>query len=512
MTMPGQAREVVVARGVSVSFGATKALRGVSITGHAGSIHAVTGENGAGKSTLMKVLAGVYQPDHGEVEINGQRVRLTGPRDALKHGVSTVFQEFTLLPNLSVAENLFLGREPRRLMMVRYAQMMDDAAALLKRIGIDLDPERPVSELSIGEQQLVEIGKGVSANASVFIFDEPTAALNKVEVDKLGQLMLQLQKEGKAIFYISHRLEEIARWCDTVTVLKDGEHVLTRSTREMSPNALVTAMVGRSIQDLFPPRSDRLGTTLLEARALQTRRDRAPIDLTLRRGEILGIAGLEGQGQRDVMRCLAGVTPPLAGDVRKAAAESDALETVDLGLGRTENVRRGIGFVPEDRKTEGLFLDLPIGENLSLGILAIQRTLSRVRIKRDLLKALAKSLHLAATGLSQAVGSLSGGNQQKVLLGRWLTAGSNVLLIEEPTRGVDVGAKTEIYRLLRDFADKGGGVLLTSSELMELIGLCDRILVIRNGAFVGEIDGRLASEEAILNLALPGGNPAHHAA
>ncbi|WP_322516622.1 sugar ABC transporter ATP-binding protein [Rhodopseudomonas palustris] len=512
MTMPVQAREVVVARGVSVSFGATKALRDVSIIGHAGSIHAVTGENGAGKSTLMKVLAGVYQPDHGEVEIDGHRVRLSGPRDALKHGISTVFQEFTLLPNLSVAENLFLGREPRRLMMVRYTQMMRDAEALLQRIGIDLDPERPVSELSIGEQQLVEIGKGVSANASVFIFDEPTAALNKVEVDKLGQLMLQLQKEGKAIFYISHRLEEIARWCDTVTVLKDGEHVLTRPTREMTPNALVTAMVGRSIQDLFPPRATGFGATLLQARGLQTRADRSPVDLTLRRGEILGIAGLEGQGQREVMRCLAGVTPLVAGEVRKAAADRDELEAVDLALGRTENVRRGIGFVPEDRKTEGLFLDLPISENLSLGILAIQRALSRVRIKRDLLKALAKSLHLAATGLSQAVGSLSGGNQQKVLLGRWLTAGSNVLLIEEPTRGVDVGAKTEIYRLLRDFAAKGGGVLLTSSELMELIGLCDRILVIRNGAFVGELDGRLASEEAILNLALPGGNPAHQAA
>lgn len=512
MTMPGQAREVVVARGVSVSFGATKALRDVSITGHAGSIHAVTGENGAGKSTLMKVLAGVYQPEHGEVEINGRRVRLSGPRDALQHGVSTVFQEFTLLPNLSVAENLFLGREPRRMMMVRYGQMMKDAQALLARIGIDLDPERPVSELSIGEQQLVEIGKGVSANASVFIFDEPTAALNKVEVDKLGQLMLQLQKEGKSIFYISHRLEEIARWCDTVTVLKDGQHVLTRPTREMTASALVTAMVGRSIQDLFPPRTASFGSALVEARGLQVRADRAAIDLTLRRGEILGIAGLEGQGQREVMRCLAGVTPPVAGEMRKATADRDATEAVDLGLGRTENVRRGIGFVPEDRKTEGLFLDLPIAENLSFGILAIQRSLSRVRIKRDLLKALAKSLHLAATGLSQAVGSLSGGNQQKVLLGRWLTAGSNVLLIEEPTRGVDVGAKTEIYRLLRDFADKGGGVLLTSSELMELIGLCDRILVIRNGAFVGELDGKHASEEAILNLALPGGSPAPHAA
>lgn len=498
-----EGRVVVAARHVSVSFGATRALRDVSIVGHAGSVHAVTGENGAGKSTLMKVLAGVHRPDAGIIEIDGREVRPASPREALRLGISTVFQELTLFPNLTVAENLFAGREPVRAGIVLRRRMFSDARELLRRIGIELDPGRLAGDLSIGEQQVVEIAKGVSANASVFIFDEPTAALNKVEVEKLGHLMQMLKAQGKAIFYISHRMEEISRWCDTVTVLKDGAHVLTRPMQGMTAEMIVTAMVGRSIHDMFPARSDAIGSTLLQVRELSTTRSSEPLSLNVRRGEIVGIAGLEGQGQREFMRSLAGVEVPVRADVSRIDDADDAVR-LDLHRGRIEGVRHGVAFVPEDRKTEGLFLDLPISQNLDLGMLATRGLMERATVDLKSLESLGERLKLVAAGLFQPVGSLSGGNQQKVLLGRWLTAGSDILLIEEPTRGVDVGAKAEIYRLLRDFTSRGGCVLLTSSELLELIGLCDRIVVMRQGRFVGTFDGGDATEESIMSVALPG--------
>ena len=499
---------------ISKSFGSTAALRGVSLQGHAGSIHAITGENGAGKSTLMKLLAGVHQPDSGTLQMNGQPLRLHSPAAARATGISTVFQELTVLPNLTVAENLLLGREPSRFGWLDTRRMQTEAQAVLARIGIQLDPAQACGHLSIGEQQLVEIAKGVSTDASVFIFDEPTAPLNRAEVDKLETLLRTLQAQGKLVFYISHRLDEIFRLCDTVTVLKDGQWVATEPIGALTHDRLITLMVGRPLQALFPPRgSTQLGAAALDVRNLQPLPGAASARLLLRRGEIVGLGGLEGQGQREIVRALAGVLAPVHSDIlrcdvvassakRSGPPGAGAARPFDPRAGVVKAVQRGIGLIPEDRKLEGLYLDLPIADNMRLGGL---RGLGLARLaprQRNVVERIAQQLQLRARSLQQPVLDLSGGNQQKVMIGRWLAAGVDTLLIEQPTRGVDVGAKAEIYSLLRSFVQQGGAVLALSSDLLELIGLCDRILVVRAGRVVGDVPAAEATEEQLLALAL----------
>ncbi len=499
---------------ISKSFGSTAALRSVSLQGHAGSIHAITGENGAGKSTLMKLLAGVYQPDSGTLQMNGQPLLLHSPAAARAAGISTVFQELTVLPNLTVAENLLLGREPSRFGWLDTRRMLTEAQAVLARIGIQLNPAQACGHLSIGEQQLVEIAKGVSTDASVFIFDEPTAPLNRAEVDKLETLLRTLQAQGKLVFYISHRLDEIFRLCDTVTVLKDGQWVATEPIGALTHDRLITLMVGRPLQALFPPRgSTQLGAAALDVRSLQPLPGAASARLLLRRGEIVGLGGLEGQGQREIVRALAGVLAPVHSDIlrcdvvassakRSGPPGAGAARPFDPRAGVVKAVQRGIGLIPEDRKLEGLYLDLPIADNMRLGGL---RGLGLARLaprQRNLVERIAQQLQLRARSLQQPVLDLSGGNQQKVMIGRWLAAGVDTLLIEQPTRGVDVGAKAEIYSLLRSFVQQGGAVLALSSDLLELIGLCDRILVVRAGRVVGDVPAAEATEEQLLALAL----------
>jgi ribose transport system ATP-binding protein len=494
--------QLVELRGISKRFGHTAALQDVNLSGHAGTIHAITGENGAGKSTLRKLLAGVHQPDAGELRLAGRPLSLRSPAAARAAGISTVFQELTVLPNLTVAENLLLGREPTRAGLLDRGRMLADARAVLARIGITLDPERACASLTVGEQQLVEIAKGVSTDASVFIFDEPTAPLNRAEVDKLESLLLALKAQGKLIFYISHRLDEIFRFCDTVTVLKDGRLVGTEPIAALSHDRLITLMVGRPLQALFPPRATAApGVAALEVRSLTPLAGGASASLMLRRGEIVGLGGLEGQGQREIMRALAGVLKPAACDILRCGRDGQA-QRFDPRDGVVTVVRQGVGLVPEDRKLEGLYLDLPIADNIWLGLL---RGLGLMRAApRDPARVadMAERLQLRARDLTQVVGDLSGGNQQKVMIGRWLAAGVDTLLVEQPTRGVDVGAKAEIYSLLRAFVEQGGAVLALSSDLLELIGLCDRILIVRAGRVVGELPGAAATEEGLLALAL----------
>jgi ribose transport system ATP-binding protein len=509
---PG-AEALVVARGICKRFGSTAALQDVSLSGHAGSIHALTGENGAGKSTLMKLLAGVHQPDAGELLIGGRTVHLRDPASARAAGISTVFQELTVLPNLTVAENLLLGREPTRHGLVDRKAMLADAGAVLARIGITLDPQRPCGSLSIGEQQLVEIAKGVSADASVFIFDEPTAPLNRAEVDKLEQLLRALKAQGKLVFYISHRLDEIFRFCDTVTVLKDGRWVCTEPIEALTHDRLIALMVGRSLQALFPPRGGTApGPAALDVRELTPLPGAASARLQLRRGEIVGMGGLEGQGQREIIRALAGVLPPVSCDIVRHDHDGRALP-FDPRHGVAQVVRRGVGLVPEDRKLEGLYLELPIADNIRLGLLRGLGLMRRVPRERGVIEQMAQQLQLRSRDLVQPVGDLSGGNQQKVMIGRWLAAGIDTLLVEQPTRGVDVGAKAEIYGLLRGFVQRGGAVLALSSDLLELIGLCDRILMVRAGRVVGDVPAEGATEEVLLALALvDGAEPARPSA
>ncbi len=498
----GAEGELIALRDVSKSFGSTAALRGVTVTGHAGSIHAITGENGAGKSTLMKLLAGVYQPDAGEILVCGRPTALPNPVAARRAGISTVFQELTVLPNLTVAENLMLGREPTRLGLLHRARMNREAGQVLANIGIDIDPQRSCASLSVGEQQLVEIAKGVSTDAQVFIFDEPTAPLNRAEVDKLEALLHGLRAQNKLIFYISHRLDEIFRLCDTVTVLKDGQWVATEPTVSLSQARLITLMVGRPLQDLFPPRRPApTGPAALDVRRLVPRTGGPASRLIVRRGEIVGLGGLEGQGQQDILRSLAGVIAPAECDIERTRPDGQP-EVFDPRHGVVRCVREGLGFIPEDRKLEGLYLQLPIDSNIWLGKLRGLGLLRHAPRERSVAEDIAARTQLRARDLGQDVDALSGGNQQKVMVGRWLAAGVDTLLIEQPTRGVDVGAKAEIYGLVRAFVEQGGAVLVLSSDLPELIGLCDRILIVRGGTITGEMEAASATEESLLALAL----------
>jgi ribose transport system ATP-binding protein len=486
---------------ISKSFGGSVAVDRVSLELLPGTVHALMGENGAGKSTLMKILAGVHQPDRGEIYRNGRKVSFANPKEALDFGISTVFQELSLLTNLTIAENMFLGREPvTRLGTVDYLRMNTETKIALGELGLDLDPETLVSELSIAERQFVEIAHGIKADAAIFILDEPTAALNAADVEILNKHIRRLRDAGKAIVYISHRMDEIFEICDAVTVLKDGKLVGTRPLSEVTPASLIAMMVGRELQDLFPNRGSAAGEIVLDVKHFKIGVSTAPFSISVRKGEIVALAGLEGQGQQRLLRSLVGQFQPSGGMVTIKGKPLSL--PVPLGSGIRMLQAAGVGFVPEDRKEEGLFLGLPIAHNIAVSLHSRHRELSLAKNYRKTIDAAMRSLNIKAPSASVPVGSLSGGNQQKVLLGRYLASNLDILLVEEPTRGVDIGAKSEIYRMLRDFANRGGAVLVLSRETVELIGLCDRIYVVHNNTVVSELAAEKATEHTILDAAL----------
>jgi ribose transport system ATP-binding protein len=484
-------------------FGSNLALCDVSFDCDAGTVHAITGENGAGKSTLMNLLAGLFPADSGEIRLRGRPVSPESPADARRLGISTIFQELTLLPNLTIAENLFLGREPVRLGTVDRSTMREQARSMIARLGSSMDVDAYCGDLSVADLHLVEIAKGVSVDADVFIFDEPTAALNAPEVEKLGELLATLKAAGKLVFYVSHRLDEIFRFCDRVSVLKDGRHVETRATQALTRDELVSLMVGRVLSKFFPARPARrdAAPVALSVNDMQVHEDGPTVSFQLKCGEIVGLAGLEGQGQRNIIRALSALEPSAAGKVMKRNEPASTLLERDV----VKTVFAGVGFVPEDRKTEGLYLPLSIDENITIGMLRRLPVWQLVPARQNVIVELMRRLNIRSAGARQPVGELSGGNQQKVMIGRWLAAGIDVLLLEEPTRGVDVGAKADIYGLLREFTNGGGAVLTVSSELQELLGLCDRILVVRRNEIVAELEGAQTTEEEVMRYALVGG-------
>ena len=487
--------------GICKAFGGSVALRDVSIELMPGSVHALMGENGAGKSTLMKILAGVCQPDNGAIYMRGSELTLLNPRDALDCGISTVFQELSLLPNLSIAENMFLGREPTtRFGAIDYIALERETQRALGALGLELDPRTLVSELGIAERQFLEIARGIEADASVFILDEPTAALNATDVEMLNKHIRRLREAGKAIVYISHRLEEIFDICDSVTVLKDGQKVGARPLARMTPATLIEMMVGRELDQLFPARGRSFGAPVLQMREFRITEDAQPFQLSIRQGEIVALAGLEGQGQQKILRSLIGAFRPYSGQVDIRGAPVAMPASPRSGVRRLKSM--GAGFIPEDRKGEGLFADLSIAHNITIGLHSARSDLSIARSYRNKIAATMQSMNVKAVGANTAVKSLSGGNQQKVLLGRYLTADADILLIEEPTRGVDIGAKHEIYRLLRDFASNGGAVVVLSRETVELIGLSDRLYVVHDNTIVDDMPASQATEHKILDVAL----------
>ena len=479
-------------------FGGTLALSNISVSVLPGTVHAVTGENGAGKSTLMKIFAGVYKADEGHIFIQGEKTDFSSTRAARNAGISTVFQELSLIPNLTVAENLFLGRERTQFgARLDKKQMEEQSHRLLSELDLSLNPRKIVSSLPIAEQQLVEIAKGISEDSEVFIFDEPTAILGKEEARKIATLIRGLKNQGKTVLYISHRLEEIFDFCDRVTVLKDGAHVATHDISDLNMDSLVHLMIGRELVNMYPPRREPAEEASLVVEALQLQDGVKEISFEVRQGEMLGLAGLEGHGAQSAIKALSGVLKVPVCRIKKVTPNRQAVD-IPVKRGISSVVQHDIGYMTDDRKKEGLYLELSVETNISLGKVQRLSLWAMVPRMNDAVKDIIKDMTIAAASPSQKVGSLSGGNQQKVMLGRWFFAETNALLINDPTRGVDVGSRAEVYRLLRRFCDDGGCVVFASRDMLELIGLADRILVFHNNQVVQELNPQETDEEMIL--------------
>jgi ribose transport system ATP-binding protein len=480
---------------VSKVFGPNTVVDRVSVDLRPGTVQVLLGENGAGKSTLIKMMSGIYQPDGGRILVDGIETRLPDTKAAESHGIATIHQELNLVPTMSVAENVLLGRTPERSGLVNWRRLRAEAKVALDRIGLSVDLDTPVGRLGVARQQLVEIAKALSMNARILILDEPTAALTGREIDQLFEVVDDLKAEGVAMAFISHHLDEIPRIGDSVTVLRDGQFVdeVPADTPEAE---LVRLMVGRSIEDQFPRVRTAPGEVLLSVEGLSSEGVFQGIDLEVRAGEVVGLAGLVGAGRTEVLRAIAGADDYTSGTVRIRGRE---VRRNDVPAA----IAAGIGHVPEDRKAQGLVLEGTVGENL--GYATLHRTarfgLADLAGQRRRGQKIAEDLRVRMHSLEQRVKNLSGGNQQKVVLGRWIQASSAVLLLDEPTRGVDVGAKVEIYELINAITAAGGAVVMVSSELPEVIGMSDRILVMSGGRITGELDSGSATQDAVMTLA-----------
>ncbi|MEU1800681.1 sugar ABC transporter ATP-binding protein [Streptomyces sp. NPDC019937] len=495
--------EILRMEGVRKTFPGVVALDGVDFDLRRGEVHVLLGENGAGKSTLIKMLSGAHRPDGGRVLVDGGPVRIQGAQDAERLGIATIYQEFNLVPDLSVAENIFLGRQPRRFGLIDRTAMDERAAELLARVGVDVSPRTRVRDLGIARLQMVEIAKALSLNARVLIMDEPTAVLTTEEVDKLFRIVRTLRADGVGVVFITHHLEEIAALGDRVTVLRDGRSV-TQVPATTDQDELVRLMVGRSIEQQYPRErpasgsaSGSAGEPLLKVRGLGRGGSFQDIDFDVRAGEVVGLAGLVGAGRTEVVRALFGADPYDTGTVEVAGVplpRHDVVAAMDAG----------IGLVPEDRKGQGLVLDASVQENLGLVTL---RGATRAGFvdragQRRAAERIAEQLAVRMAGLDQHVRTLSGGNQQKVVIGKWLLADSKVLILDEPTRGIDVGAKVDIYQLINELTASGHAVLMISSDLPEVLGMSDRVLVMAQGRIAGELTAREATQDAVMALAV----------
>ena len=491
--------------GITKSFPGVKALDGVDLTVGTGEVHALLGENGAGKSTLLKILAGAQSCDTGTIAIEGETVTLSNPQDSQKRGVVTIYQEFTLAPNMSIADNVFIGREPGSRFFVNARALADATGALTRRIGLDRNPNTLVRLLSVAEQQMVEIARALSMQSKLIVMDEPTSALSQAEVEKLFKLVLGLKAEGISTIFVTHRLEEVFRICDRYTVLRDGRNAGAGLVAETTVEGIIRQMVGRELKALNVRRAAaEPGPVALRVENLVRRRtptsphaiELREVSLQVRRGEILGIAGLIGAGRTETARAIFGADPFDSGRVLIDGAEVSIRSP-------QQAIAQGIGLVPEDRKQQALFLSLAIKSNLSI---AVHDRISRwgafidSRKEAYLVEEYRKRLNIRMAHPEQLVGNLSGGNQQKVVLARWLALGPKILIVDEPTRGIDVGAKVEVHNLLFEMANAGIAIIAISSELSEILAVSDRIVTMREGRVTGEILRDAADQEKLMTM------------
>jgi ABC-type sugar transport system ATPase subunit len=485
-------------RNISKSFPGVKALDDVSFACKRGRISCLCGENGAGKSTLVKILVGIYRQDQGEIIFRGKKAEIASPWDAYRLGISMIYQEANLVPHLSVGENILLGHEPSQWKVINSARLYADAEKWLQTLRLDIAPRTLVYTLGVAQQQMVALAKVLSLNSDLVIMDEPTSSLPLHEVETLFECVRALREEGKAIIYISHRLEEVFQIADEIVVLRDGKKMGVLNRQEANPPRLVRMMVGREVDEVYPGKEEKTSVhqkPILSLNDLNTPKVKN-ISFDLYRGEVLGIAGLVGSGRTELAQAIFGIEPLQGGEIY---FDGESVDFKDPG----QAIKAGIGFLTENRKEEGLVLSLSVAKNISLPIL---RKISYLafwldkRNERRITTTLAEELTIRTPSLNTEVNSLSGGNQQKVVLAKWLSAAPKLMIFDEPTRGLDVGAKAEIHQMIRKLATNGTGVLLISSELPELIGLSDRILVMRKGRMAGEVSAEEITEDRLLSV------------
>ncbi|MBW4580836.1 MAG: sugar ABC transporter ATP-binding protein [Tildeniella nuda ZEHNDER 1965/U140] len=479
------ATPVLEMRDITKRFNGVPALQNVNLTIYPGEVHALMGENGAGKSTLMKILAGAYIADEGEIRINGEVVDIADPGRARRAGITLIYQELNVAPNLTVTENIFMGSELRRGQFLDRAQMERQATAVLASLGADFAPNDVVSSLSIAEQQQLEIARALKDKSRILVMDEPTAALSDREAERLFEVIQKLRSDGIAIIYISHRMEEVYALADRISVLRDGEYVGSLTRDEISADRLVQMMVGRDVGDFYEhQRQTNVGAAVLEVRNISDGHKVKPANLTLHAGEIVGLSGLVGAGRTELSRLIFGADPKASGEV---FLHGKKLEIHSPG----DAIAAGIGYVPEDRKDQGLFLEMSSGKNIALNSLKQDSKAGIINFGTigKIASEAVENFNIRLANLEIRAMDLSGGNQQKLLLARWLAIKPRVLLLDEPTRGVDIGAKSEIYRIISDLAAQGVAILMVSSELAEIVGMSDRVLVMREGQLVGELGG-----------------------
>ncbi len=482
---------------IAKAFGAVIALTNGTLRLESGSIHALVGENGAGKSTLVKIIAGLYQRDSGSFELGGETVDFSSTAQSKAAGIAVIYQEPTLFPDLSVTENLFMGRQPTLAFgRIDRKAMRAEAISLFTRLGVRIDPDRPTLGLSIADQQIIEIAKAISLDAKVLVMDEPTAALSGVEVDRLFAVARSLRDEGRALLFISHRFDEVFDLCDTVTVMRDGAYISTSPIADTTPDQIVRQMVGRDVTSLFPKIDATIGDDVLTVEGLNQPGVFHDVNFSVRSGEIVALAGLVGAGRSEIARAIFGVDPYASGTVRvKSVIVPRRRPSAAMAL--------GLALVPEDRRRQGLVLEESVAVNATT---AIRRSLSRFgllfhRSENAAARIWASKLEVKASALDTEVGTLSGGNQQKVVLAKWLATNPAVLIIDEPTRGIDVGTKAEVHRLLSELAGEGLGILMISSELPEVLGMADRVLVVREGRITANLSRTEATAESVMHAA-----------
>ncbi|WP_091774020.1 sugar ABC transporter ATP-binding protein [Piscibacillus halophilus] len=487
-------------KGISKSFVGNKVLHEVDFEVKSGEVHALLGENGAGKSTLMKILTGIYARDEGEVLVKGEPVHFQNTKESEEKGIAVIHQELNIIPYLTVMENMFLGREIKygKTGFINKKKMIEKSKEYLGQLGVEIDPLTPAKELSVGQQQMVEIAKALSLNAELIVMDEPTAALTDREIERLFEVIDRLRSKGVGVVYISHRMEEIFKICDRISVLRDGEYIGTRDVEGADYDEIIRMLVGRQLGTLFPERETVVGSIRMKVDKLSSDIFQ-DVSFELKEGEILGVAGLMGAGRSEIMEALFGYREVQSGKVYINGKETKINNPLDA-------IKAGIGFVTEDRKEEGLVLSMSVRENFTLTNLKDRSNYSVIsnQKERDFVNGMIERFNVKTSGMEQEVKSLSGGNQQKIVIGKWLGINPKILILDEPTRGVDIGAKKEIYQIMNELTQQGVSIIMISSELPEVLGMSDRILVIHEGQISAELNRDEADQEKIMYAATGG--------